>query len=182
MAKKPSPPIREDMPYRDCVGCVLFNREGAVFVGQRVPGKSGRLEHSWQFPQGGIDPDEEPVEAALRELYEETSVHSVSVLSATPDWIFYDLPDELLGTALKGRYRGQRQKWFAFLFEGDESEINVTNPANGTHPAEFSAWKWEKLEHVTNLIVPFKRNAYQQVVTAFSDVPQKLRKERDMFT
>jgi len=175
MAKNITPPNREDMPYRDCAGCVLFNRDGAVFIGQRVPGNSGQLEHSWQFPQGGIDPNEKPIEAAIRELYEETSIRSVSILSAAPDWIFYDLPDDLLGKALKGKYRGQRQKWFAFLFEGDESEINVTHPANGSHPAEFSSWKWAELSHVTKLIVPFKRDAYQQVVAAFRDVPQKLR-------
>jgi len=162
------------MPYRDCVGIVVFNAEGQVFVGQRAAGKSGALDHSWQFPQGGIDKDEEPIDAALRELHEETSIDKVSILTAAPDWIFYDLPDELLGTALKGKYRGQRQKWFAMLFEGDEADINVLAPGGGAHPAEFVAWKWVGLDDVLDLIVPFKRDAYQEVINAFKHVPAQL--------
>ncbi len=170
-------PERESLPYRDCAGVVLFNRAGEAFIGQRVPGEAGSLDYSWQFPQGGIDKGEEPIDAALRELYEETSVTSASILTAAPDWIFYDLPDELLGTALKGKYRGQRQRWFAMQFEGDEDEIDVLHPAGGTHPAEFSAWRWIDLDHVAELIVPFKRPAYDQVIAAFAHVPQKLRDE-----
>ena len=174
MAKENDPVLRQKLPYRNCVGCVLFNKDGKVFIGQRIAGGQGALAHSWQFPQGGIDRDEEPLDAALRELYEETSVRSVSLLKAAPNWIFYDLPDELVGVALKGKYRGQRQKWFAFLFEGNEHEINVAQPANGTHPAEFSSWKWCNLDAVVNLIVPFKREAYQKVVASFHDIPSHL--------
>lgn len=166
------------MPYRDCVGIVVFNRRGEAFIGQRAAGKSGALDYSWQFPQGGIDKGEEPIDAAIRELYEETSIQTISLLTAAPDWILYDLPDELLGLALKGKYRGQRQKWFAVLLEGDEREIDVLNPAGGAHPAEFVDWRWEQLNRVIDLIVPFKRDAYQQVIDAFRDVPARLRSEQ----
>lgn len=165
---------REQMPYRDCAGVVVFNRRGEVFVGQRQPGKAGPLDYSWQFPQGGIDAGEEPVDAALRELYEETSIASISILTAAPDWIFYDLPDELLGIALKGKYRGQRQKWFAVLFEGEDEEINVLAPGGGTHISEFCDWKWMKLEDVPGLVVPFKRDAYGQIAAAFQSLPERI--------
>lgn len=169
-----SPVKHDDFPYRDCAGIVVFNKLGQVFVGQRKPIKGDKLSHAWQFPQGGIDEGEEPIDAALRELYEETSMRSISILTAAPNWITYDLPQELLGKALKGRYRGQRQKWFAALFEGDEEEIDVLNPADGDHPAEFTDWKWVDLQTVPDLIVPFKQKAYQSIVTAFADVPEKI--------
>ncbi len=165
------------MPYRDCVGIAVFNPAGEVFVGQRAAGKSGALDYSWQFPQGGIDKDEEPIDAALRELYEETSISQISILTAAPDWIFYDLPDELLGKALKGKYRGQRQKWFAVLYEGDGTDIDVLNPGGGEYPSEFVAWKWLPLDEVLPLIVPFKRDAYQKVLDAFKKVPRQLQAE-----
>ena len=165
--------LHNDLPYRDCVGVVVFNRDGRVFIGERKAGKSGAMDHTWQFPQGGIDKGEEPVDAAIRELFEETSIRSISLLTAAPDWIFYDLPDELVGVALKGKYRGQRQKWFAVLFEGDETEINVIAPGEG-HDAEFSDWKWVPMDTVIDLIVPFKQNAYRKVIAAFRDIPDRL--------
>ena len=127
----------ETLPYRPCAGVVLFNREGKVLVGKRTHAGGDVPNHAWQLPQGGMDEGEEPIDAALRELYEETSVKSVSILTAAPDWIIYDLPDELMGKAFKGKYRGQKQRWFAFLFEGEESEINVLEPAGGEHEAEW---------------------------------------------
>ena len=170
---------REDMPYRDCVGIALFNRGGEVFVGRRTPDPGiedrSELAAPWQMPQGGIDKGEEPHPAALRELYEETSVSSVTLLREAPDWVFYDLPEESLGIALKGRYRGQRQRWFAFLFTGEESEIDVFNPGGGQHPSEFDAWRWEALETLPDLIVPFKRDAYLEVVRTFADLPAEVR-------
>jgi putative (di)nucleoside polyphosphate hydrolase len=170
---------REDLPYRDCVGVAVFNNEGLVFVGRRKPG--GNPEHvtgnnsPWQMPQGGIDKGEAPLEAAWRELYEETSIRTADLIAEAPEWIYYDLPDEALGIALKGKYRGQRQRWFAFRFTGDESEIEVVSPGGGAHPAEFDTWRWEELENLPDLIVPFKRDAYLQVVRAFSSVPAGIR-------
>ncbi len=168
---------REEMPYRDCVGVAVFNREGLVFIGRRKldPWTEDRSEIAapWQMPQGGIDKGEEPYPAALRELFEETSIRSVELLAEAPGWIHYELPDEALGIALKGKYRGQRQRWFAFRFLGEESEIDVEHPGDGAMPAEFHAWRWERLAALPDLIVPFKRDAYLEVVSAFADVPEK---------
>lgn len=155
-------------PYRACVGLAVFNRDGLVFVGRRRVGlKAASLRHAWQMPQGGIDSGEEPLQAARRELYEETNIVSVSMLGETDDWLCYDIPTPLAGLAWKGRYRGQRQKWFAFRFEGDDSEIDVLRPGGGRHKPEFGAWRWERLERVPKLVVPFKREVYEQVAAAF---------------
>lgn len=170
---------RESMPYRDCVGTAVFNDSGLVFIGRRKPEddpESSEVHGSpWQMPQGGIDKGEKPRDTALRELFEETSIRSVELIAEAPDWIYYDVPDDVLGIALKGKYRGQRQRWFAFRFTGDESEIDVDDPGDGSMPAEFDAWRWEVLNRLPDLIVPFKREAYLKVVDAFRDVPQKLR-------
>lgn len=155
--------------YRPCVGLTLFNREGLVFVGRRrVGANDGNLRYAWQMPQGGIDSGEKPYDAAIRELHEETNVRSVELLGEAPDWFSYDIPKPLAGLDWKGRYVGQRQKWFAFRFIGDESEIDVERPGDGKHKPEFGAWRWEKLERVPKLIVPFKRDVYEQVAAAFS--------------
>jgi len=168
-------PTRDSLPYRDCVGIAVFNQQGEVFIGKRRgeddPEKSAAQGAPWQMPQGGIDKGEDPLKAALRELFEETNMSSVSLLAEAPEWIFYDLPDEALGTALKGKYRGQRQRWFAFAFTGDENEINVIKPGGGKHKAEFDDWRWEKLSRTPGLIVPFKKDAYDKVVEAFADIP-----------
>ncbi|TDQ83984.1 putative (di)nucleoside polyphosphate hydrolase [Dongia mobilis] len=148
----------EKLPYRRGVGVVLFNAQGRVFVAQRLD----TTEPAWQFPQGGIDKDEDPLVAARRELREETGVTSAELIAETPDWLRYDLPRELVPKVWKGRYRGQEQKWFAFRFTGDDSEIRI----DGEHP-EFSAWAWMKLSETPSLIVAFKRPLYDQVVAAF---------------
>jgi putative (di)nucleoside polyphosphate hydrolase len=170
---------RQEMPYRDCVGAAVFNRDGRVFIGRRKPDPltedRSEIAAPWQMPQGGIDKGEEAYPAALRELFEETSIRSVELLAEAPDWIYYDLPDEALGIALQGKYRGQRQRWFAFRFLGEEDEINVLEPGDGAMPAEFDAWRWERLETLPDLIVPFKRDAYRRIVAAFADMPSRVR-------
>ncbi len=162
----------EDLPYRLCVGVTLFNPGGLVWAGKRSDKDAeGEGEgHWWQMPQGGLDKGEDPYKAALRELYEETSVKSVTLLKEARGWFSYDLPAELVGQSWGGRYRGQKQKWFALRFEGDESEIDVLHPGGGRHKSEFSAWRWEKLGRLPELIVPFKHKVYEQVVAAFEDI------------
>ena len=158
--------------YRPCVGIMLVNRAGLVFVGRRsnkalrehvAPG------HDWQMPQGGIDRGEDPLAAAIRELREETNVTSASLIAEAPDWYAYDLPGDIAHEAWKGRYAGQRQKWFAFRFEGTESEIDIENPGGGEKP-EFDAWRWENMAQLPSLIIPFKRPVYEQVVAAFAHI------------
>ncbi|MET3615314.1 putative (di)nucleoside polyphosphate hydrolase [Rhizobium aquaticum] len=159
----------EDLPYRPCVGVMVINRDGLVWAGRRIPEENSEYDGSpqlWQMPQGGIDKGEEPLEAAWRELYEETGIKSASLLAEAPDWINYDLPPQLIGIGLKGKYRGQTQRWFAFRFEGSEDEIAI-NPPPGGHSAEFDAWEWKRMEELPELIVPFKRDVYLKVVEAF---------------
>jgi putative (di)nucleoside polyphosphate hydrolase len=159
----------EDLPYRPCVGLAVFDRDGRVFIGRRIDGPEHVDEvHQWQMPQGGLDPGEDPYECGLRELYEETNIRSVERLGAIDDWLSYDIPREILGQAWKGKYRGQTQKWFALRFTGEEREIDVAHPGGGHHKPEFSAWRWEKLAKLPDLIVPFKRPTYERVVQAFA--------------
>ena len=158
-----------NLPYRPCVGVMVFNRAGKVFVGRRA-GNTDKNEgrgHWWQMPQGGIDEGEDPQAAALRELFEEISITSVELIAESAGWLTYDLPQDLLGVAWKGRYRGQKQKWFAARFSGSEQEIDVTDPGNG-HKAEFDTWKWVEAGRLVDLIVPFKRAVYEKVVAEFS--------------
>lgn len=162
----------DDLPYRPCVGIALFNREGLVWIGRRSDedAEGEGKGQWWQMPQGGLDKGEDPYEAALRELYEETSVHSVSLIEEAKGWLTYDLPLDLIPQSWNGRYRGQKQKWFALRFEGDESEIDVLHPGGGKHKSEFTAWRWERLERLPALIVPFKRGVYEGVVSAFRHI------------
>jgi putative (di)nucleoside polyphosphate hydrolase len=155
------------LPYRPCVGTMVLNRDGLVFIGRRVSGPEHvDLTHVWQMPQGGIDKGEDPWPAALRELAEETSIASVEKLGEVPDWLNYDLPPEVAAEAWKGRYRGQTQKWFALRFTGDESEINIETP-NGGHEPEFVEWRWAPMENLPELVIPFKRAIYERVVAEF---------------
>ena len=160
------------LPYRPCVGIALFNSTGLVWIGNRSDKEAeGEGEgHWWQMPQGGLDEGENPYEAALRELYEETSVKHVSLLGEAPGWLTYDLPPDLVGQSWGGRYRGQKQKWFALRFEGRESEIDVRHPGGGKYKAEFTTWRWENLARLPELIVPFKRKVYEEVVAAFGSL------------
>lgn len=157
------------LPYRPCVGVMVLNHAGLVWAGRRIPQHDGEMAGTsklWQMPQGGIDEGETPQEAAWRELYEETGIATATLLAEAPEWIHYDLPPHLVGVAFKGRYRGQAQRWFAFRFEGDESEIAI-NPPPGGHEAEFDAWEWKPMADLPELIVPFKRKVYDEVVAAF---------------
>jgi putative (di)nucleoside polyphosphate hydrolase len=159
----------EDLPYRPCAGLAVFNRSGLVFIGRRSEGPEQVDDvHVWQLPQGGIDDGEDPWPAALRELYEETSIRSVERLGAINDWLTYDLPRELVGHAWGGKYRGQTQKWFALRFTGEDSEIDIASPGGGAHEPEFIAWKWERLTRTPDLVVPFKRGVYERVVREFA--------------
>jgi putative (di)nucleoside polyphosphate hydrolase len=159
----------EDLPYRPCVGMMVLNRDGRVFIGRRSEGPEHIDDtHVWQMPQGGIDRDEDPWPAALRELYEETSIRSIERLGAIDDWLTYDIPREIVGQAWGGKYRGQTQKWFALRFSGDDGEINIATPGGGAHDPEFIAWRWEPMANLPDLVVPFKRPVYERVVREFS--------------
>ncbi|WP_193143352.1 MULTISPECIES: RNA pyrophosphohydrolase [unclassified Meridianimarinicoccus] len=149
------------LPYRPCVGIVLANRAGHVFAAQRID-----TANAWQLPQGGIDEDEDPREAALRELQEETGIAptSVTIEAQTDDWISYDLPQELVGKIWKGRFRGQKQLWFLMRYQGADTDICIDTE----HP-EFSDWKWMQPGDIIDNIVPFKRATYVQVFNAFRD-------------
>jgi putative (di)nucleoside polyphosphate hydrolase len=159
----------ETLPYRRCVGVMVLNREGLVWAGRRIVEKDSEISDTsqlWQMPQGGIDKGEEPLAAARRELYEETGMRSVSLIAEAPGWIDYDLPRHLVGIALKGKYRGQTQKWFAFRFEGGDGEIAINPPPDG-HPAEFDEWAWKKLRDFPDIVVPFKRKTYEELIATF---------------
>lgn len=168
------------LPYRPCVGIALFNDQGQVWTGRRAGLSETQRSaedavFAWQMPQGGIDKGEEPLQAALRELYEETSIRSVELLAEARAWFSYDLDPAIIRKGWRGKYRGQTQKWFAFRFTGDDSEVEVLKPANGAHPAEFSDWQWRDLAETPDLIVPFKRGVYEQVVTEFAPIAAQLR-------
>ncbi|MEH6475557.1 MAG: RNA pyrophosphohydrolase [Sneathiella sp.] len=142
------------LPYRPCAGLMVANSHGEIFVGTRIDMEA---EH-WQMPQGGIDPGEDPLTAAKRELMEEIGTDKVELLHELDGWLTYDLPDHLLGKVWKGKYRGQKQKWFLFRFTGSDSDINI----NTEHP-EFSAWKWTSTDVLVAEIVPFKREIYRHL-------------------
>jgi putative (di)nucleoside polyphosphate hydrolase len=159
--------IYETLPYRPCVGTMVLNRAGRVFIGKRVGGPEHvDATHAWQMPQGGVDQGEDTYQAALRELHEETSIRSVKKIAEIPEWLSYDIPRSIVGRAWKGKYRGQTQKWYALRFTGDDSEIDIAHPG-GIHRPEFSEWRWERLETLPELIIPFKREVYERVVAAF---------------
>ncbi|MCF4166974.1 RNA pyrophosphohydrolase [Zavarzinia compransoris] len=147
------------LPYRPCVGIMLINPDGLVFVGQRID----NLVEAWQMPQGGIDEGEAPETAAIRELGEEIGTEKAEIVAESRDWLTYDLPAELVPKVWKGRYRGQRQKWYAMRFLGTDADIDI-----GTRHPEFAAWRWVPHGDLPGLIVPFKRALYEAVVAEFA--------------
>jgi putative (di)nucleoside polyphosphate hydrolase len=152
------------LPYRPCVGVMLLDARGRVFMGRR----SNMETDAWQMPQGGIDDGEAPATAALRELDEETGTRDAEILAETRDWLTYDLPDHLIGKAFGGRFRGQRQKWFALRFRGVDADIRLD-----AHHPEFDAWRWVGIDDVAELVVDFKRPVYRAVVAEFHHLAVK---------
>lgn len=150
------------LPYRPCAGVMLVNRAGRVFVGQR---RDTAIE-AWQMPQGGIDPGEQPLEAAYRELWEETGVARdlVEFVAEADEELVYDLPPDLVGRVWKGRWRGQRQRWFLFRFLGNDDQVDIATPE-----PEFRAWRWVEPAELPELIVPFKRAIYTRLLELFGD-------------
>lgn len=170
----PSKPAADELPYRPCVGQMVINAEGLVWVGRRAdsPGDAEGRGTWWQMPQGGIDPGEDPAAAARRELFEETAIVSVEQIAELSRWVTYDLPPELVGVAWRGRYRGQKQKWFAYRFRGQDGEINIA-PDGGAEP-EFVEWRWVPADDLLDLIVPFKREVYRDVLREFGPLARPL--------
>ncbi len=150
-----------DLPYRLGVGIMLINRDGHVFVGRRID----QTVEGWQMPQSGIDDGESPEAAALRELKEEVGTDKAEIIRSLDEWFAYDLPAHLVGVALHGKYRGQKQKWFALRFLGSDKDINLT-----AHEPEFATWRWAPMDDLLALIVPFKRDTYKKVIAAFKDL------------
>jgi len=149
------------LPYRPGVGIFLLNASGEIFVAQRIDTR----QEAWQMPQGGIDEGETPRQAALREMAEEIGTDRAEVLAESRGWLTYDLPPELVSKVWKGRYRGQKQKWFALRFLGEDSDIDLATPK-----PEFLSWRWLPADRLTDLIVPFKRALYRDVLAEFADL------------
>ncbi|MBL4767130.1 MAG: RNA pyrophosphohydrolase [Rhodobacteraceae bacterium] len=149
------------LPYRPCVGLMLINGVGDVFVGQR----NDRNSDAWQMPQGGVDKGETPRDAALRELLEETGITSnlVTIIGETKGWLPYDLPHDIVPRIWKGRYRGQEQKWYLMRFSGTDAQVNIETE----HP-EFSRWRWQPVDQLVANIVPFKREVYARILAELS--------------
>ncbi|MCA1748913.1 MAG: RNA pyrophosphohydrolase [Sphingomonadales bacterium] len=157
---------RSPLPYRPCAGVMLVNAEKRVFVGQRIDHREHRWKDAWQMPQGGIDPGEDAETAAYRELEEETGIarQQVELIARASKDLRYDLPDELVGKVWGGRYCGQLQSWFLMRFHGEDSDIDLE-----AHKPEFSAWQWVEPHRLPELIVPFKRTLYEQLLEEFSE-------------
>ena len=154
------------LPYRPGVGIMVLNKENKVFVGKRVDTKAD----AWQMPQGGIDNGESPLDAAMRELKEETGIAEVQIIEKSKIWFYYDLPDYLVDRIWDSKYRGQKQQWFLVRYEDDDSLININQS-----PQEFSDWKWVDVEELTSIIVPFKKRLYTDVIIEFKDVLDQIR-------
>ena len=164
---------QEALPYRQCAGIVLFNYTGMVLVGKRVD----QITEAWQMPQGGIDENEEPLEAALRELEEEINTANVEILAESKNWYKYDLPNNLRAKLWKGKYRGQNQKWFAMKYLGEDNQIQ---PQSVEKP-EFSDWKWIDIEDLPRVAINFKQDIYQSISIEFYEISKSLKEKNDLF-
>jgi len=151
--------MTSNLPYRPCVGIMLINSDNLVFAAKRID----MIAEAWQMPQGGIDDGEEPRITAMRELEEEIGTNKAEIIAESKEWLTYDLPEDLIPKIWGGKYRGQKQKWFAMRFTGGDHDINI----NTKHP-EFSHWKWVKPAELPEIIVPFKRELYTRIVQEFS--------------
>jgi putative (di)nucleoside polyphosphate hydrolase len=168
MARSPTSGGRDPSRYRPNVGLALFNRQGGLFLGRRIgAGHESDAQYQWQMPQGGVDQDESPRDAALRELEEEIGVAAdlVDILEETPDWIYYDFPEAVARrlSQRKERFAGQRQKWFALRFHGRDTDVRLDR-----HTPEFIEWRWGRLDEAPGLIIPFKRPVYEEVARRFA--------------
>ena len=161
MNRTPSLPTApyEQRPYRPCVGIFLLNNDGLVFAWRRIDSRA----EAWQMPQGGIDAGESPLQACMREMREEIGTNTAELVSQHDDWLYYDIPLPLADRLWQGRYKGQKQKWMALRFTGDDSDINIA-----TEEPEFCEWKWLSPHDLVDLAVPFKRDVYQNVLAAFA--------------
>jgi len=148
------------LPYRPCVGMMLLNRDNKVLVAKRLD----FIAEAWQMPQGGIDEGEAPRDALFREMEEEIGTRNAKIMAEYDGWLSYDLPDHLIGKLWKGKYRGQRMKWFLLRYLGEDSDIDLH-----THQPEFSEWKWLEMDKVPESIVDFKRALYTKLVEFFGD-------------
>ncbi len=154
------------LPYRPCVGIMLLGGGGRVFVAQRIDSPA----EAWQMPQGGIDAGESPRQAALRELREEVGTDKAEILAESRNWWRYDLPAERVPRLWGGRYRGQEQRWFALRFLGDDADIDIE-----TESPEFNAWRWAEMAELPDIIVPFKRQIYREVIAEFGHLAEAIR-------
>ncbi len=152
--------MSETKLFRPCVGLVLINHDGLIFLGQRL---DSNLD-AWQMPQGGIDDGETPYQAGLREMMEEVGTNNVEFLGEMEEWLDYEIPDKLAKRLWDGKYIGQTQKWLAFRFLGKDEEININ-----TKDPEFSTWKWEKANQALKLAVPFKKDIYKKVIEKYNE-------------
>ena len=161
MNQAPSLPTApyEQRPYRPCVGIFLLNNDGLVFAGRRIDSRA----EAWQMPQGGIDAGESPLQACMREMREEIGTNTAELVSQHDEWLYYDIPLPLADRLWQGQYKGQKQKWMALRFTGDDSDINIA-----TEEPEFCEWKWLSPHDLVDLAVPFKRDVYQNVLAAFA--------------
>lgn len=157
--------MKTDLPYRPCTGVMLLNADKKVFVGRRID----TTMEAWQMPQGGIDDGESPDQTVWRELEEEIGTRRAEIIAKTNTWLYYDLPDNLIGKVWGGKYKGQKQIWYLMRFLGEDGDIDLE-----THHPEFSDWKWVDMADVPKLIVPFKRALYEAVVKDFKPYLKKL--------